>query len=152
VRRAAAAALALLVVAGAAGCGGKTVRTPQQQAQDQAAKIQSRLKKAGYTIEGLSPTLVLSPQPVEGFRVQADFTSPHSYTVTVLVYATPAQAQLFAKRYTQECQSYPPCKALGDAQQLKVVDNVVYSAQSDNGRSPLPKDEFAALVAAGEGS
>src|SRR5262245_20380992 len=149
-QRAALLALAILSIAGLAGCGGSNgstggsgTTTTAVDPEDLAGQIESRLRDAGYTVGGLTPGLHLTPKPVKGFRVQADYASAHSYTVTVLVFRTAAQARRFERIYEEQCAQVPDCKKLGDARRGKVVDNVVYSALSDDGKTALDEKRFA---------
>jgi hypothetical protein len=154
VRRAAPAALAILLAAGLVGCGAKT--TPQERAQKaldrQAKGIESRLAKAGYTVGGLSPGAQLDPAPVQALTTRVDFTSPKSFTLTVLVFRAASQAALLETRTEEQCAGVPACKAHRAARRAKVVGNVLYSGLSDDGATPLARSRFDRVVAIAEGS
>jgi hypothetical protein len=151
VRRAALLALALLVLAGLAGCGGGST-SPKQQADKRAAQIQSRIEAAGYRVGGLEPDIQLTPAPEKALRIQVDFASPHSFTLTVLVYRTAAQARRFERIYQRECAAIPQCRKQGNVRRSKLIGTVVYSATSDDGRTPLSQARFDKIVRIAEGS
>jgi hypothetical protein len=152
VRVVATLALACLVLAGATACGSKS-ETPleraQKAAQKQGDEIKSRLEKGGFTVGGLAAAPNLTPAPQRAWRVEIDFTTPQSFTLTILVFRTDAQAKIWAASYAAQCKVIPQCKALGDAQRTKVVGNVVFAAESDDGKtavSPSRMDEIIGIA------
>jgi hypothetical protein len=148
--------LACLVLAGATACGKK--QTPLEQAKEAAQKrgdqIKTRLEKAGYTVGGLAQAENLTPAPERAYTVRVDFTTPRSFTLTVLVFRSPALARRFERSYEQQCRSIPQCKALlsGGARLGRVVGPVVYSGLVDSGTAALAKDRLDRLVSIAEGA
>ena len=148
--------LACLVLAGATACGEKhtPLELAKEAAQKQADQIQNRLEKAGYTVGGLAQAENLTPAPERASTVRVDYTSPRSFTLTVLVYRTPELAQRFERSYEKQCNSIPQCKALlrSGARLGRVVGPVVYSALVDRGTKPLSKARFDRIVSIAEGT
>jgi hypothetical protein len=103
-------------------------------------------------VGGLEPDIQLTPAPEKALRVQVDFASPHSFTLTVLVYRTAAQARRFERIYQQQCAAFPQCRKQGNVRRSRIVGNVVYSATSDDGRTPLSQAQFDKIVRIAEGS
>jgi hypothetical protein len=149
VRAVASLALACLVLAGTTACGSKK-ETPLQQAEKAAQKqgdqIKKNLEKGGFTVGGLAAAPNLTPEPQRAWRVEVDFTTPQSFALTILVFRTDAQAQTWAKSYQAQCDAIKQCKALGDAQRLRVVDNVVYLAESDDGKTPVSPSRMNEII------
>jgi hypothetical protein len=148
--------LACLLLAGATACGEK--QTPLEKAkaaaQKQADQIQKRLEKAGYTVGGLAQASTLTPPPERALTTKVDFASPNSFTLTTLVFRTPALAQKFERSYEKQCTTIPQCKALlrGGGRLGRVVGPVVYSALVDRGTKPVAKGKFDRIVSIAEGT
>ena len=148
--------LACLLLPGATACGEK--QTPlelaKEAAQKQGDQIKKRLEKAGYTVGGLAQAESLTPAPERAYTVRVDYTSPRSFTLTALVFRSPALARRFERSYEQQCRSIPQCKTLlaGGSRLGRVVGPVVYSALIDTGTKPLAKDRFDRVVSIAEGA
>ncbi len=147
--------LACLVLAGATACGGGK-QTPLEQAQKAAQKqgdeMKKQLEKAGFVVGGLAAAPNLTPEPERAWRVEVDFTTPHSFTLTILVFRTAAQAKLWAKSYAAQCAAIPQCKALGDSQHVRVVDNVAFTALSDDGKTPVSEKRLDEVIGIANGT
>jgi hypothetical protein len=154
VRVVATLALACLVLVGATACGSKK-ETPLEQAQKAAQKqgdeIKKQLETAGFTVGGLAAAPNLTPKPQRAWRVEVDFTTPQSFTLTILVFRTDEQAQTWSKSYTAQCNAIAQCKALGDAQHMRVVGNVVYLAEADDGKTAVSPSRMNEIIAIATG-
>ncbi len=154
--------LCAFVVLAATGCGGSkkpapAATTTASVSQQLAAAIKTRLAAAGYTVtrppnpSGSAP----SPRPVRTFRIRVDYTSPGSFSLYVVVFASPADAAITVKRAAAACNASARCRAYQRQQQRtyrqKVLGAVVYSATSDDGHSIVPTARFDRLVAIASG-
>jgi hypothetical protein len=151
VRLLAGVALACLVLAGTTACGGGAKQTPLERAQHAAQKqgdqIKKRLEQAGFNVGGFAGANKLTPEPQRVWQVKVDFTSPKSFTLTILVFATVRQARRWERSYERQCAQIPACKAQGGARVGRVEGNVVYSAQSDDFKTPVSKERLDQIVA-----
>ena len=151
---------------GATACGGSNkaaptapTRTTASVPQKLAASIEARLTAAGYKVTpppvaaGSAPAP--PPRPVRTFQVRVDFTSPRSFSLYVVVFASPADATLTVERAAAKCDASAQCRAYQrqDRQiyRQKVLGAVVYSATSDDGHSIVPVSRFDRLVAIASG-
>src|SRR5262249_55032683 len=110
-------------------------------------------EQAGYTVGGLAQAESLTPRPERAYTVKVDYTSPRSFTLTVLVYRSPGLAHRFERSYEKQCRGIAQCKALlvGGARIGRGVGPVVYGGRVDSGAKSLAKDRFDRIVSIAEG-
>jgi hypothetical protein len=169
----------LLLVATACGGASKNVSAVARPAgtdwQKTAAAIESRLRGAGYSIytqdvhgrasaaaaAGAFLTAVQAPlvppgapNPRQAFSIQVDWTSPHNFSVQVLLFRSAAEAARAARAIAAEsaaaCRRFRPqagagCLA-GRAQQVRGA--IVYGAYTVGRRA---RRDFENVVALAEG-
>jgi hypothetical protein len=158
-----------------AGCGGKKQTTATSPAASSAqatdAAIKARLTKAGYSIEedsvAGSKAPARDPGEVDGFSVQANFTSPDSYHLGIAVFDSRRAVSDYLRRITAaqkkaeasaSCKADPSCKAFFDSlesshspMKQRVLGDTVYTGIVDKPGATLPVKAFDALVALAAG-
>jgi hypothetical protein len=154
----------LLLVTGAAACGGGTSGgTTQPEGNGDAASQLATTIKARLTAAGYKPTAPSSligsptnpPIPEQAFIIPIDPKSPESFTVTVLVFHSTSDAKLFLKHNATACKALASCrKALkanyGQGRQRN-IGSVIYGATSVSGTSVVPVSDFDKIIAQAQG-
>lgn len=156
----------LFLVTGVAACGGgggtnNTATT--QQTGDAAGRlattIKARLTAAGY--KPATPSALIGspsdpPIPEEAFTVAVAPKSPESFTVTVLIFHSTKDAQLFLKHNAAACKALAVCRKAQKANygqgRQRNIGSVIYGATSVSGISVVPVKSFQKIIALGQGT
>jgi hypothetical protein len=144
--------LACLVLGGATACGENRRRSEQAQeaAQKQGDQIQKRLERR-YTVGGLAQVENLTPAPEQAYTVKVDFASPRSFTLTVLVFRSPAPHG-GSSGARAAVPHHPAVQAAARRGLGRVVGPVVYSGLIDSAAGKLAQDRFDRIVSIAEGT
>jgi hypothetical protein len=150
----------LMLVIGLTACG-STATTPQgngDAASQLATTIKTRLTAAGYRPTPPSQLIGSAtnpPIPEQAFTIAIDPTSPESFTVTVLIFHSAADAKLFAKHNAAACKALAACRKAQKANygqgRQRNIGSVIYGATSDSGTSVVPISDFDKIVALAQG-
>jgi hypothetical protein len=153
----------LFLLTGLTACGGNG-GTPQPEGNGDAATqlattIKARLSAAGYKPvppHALIGSLTNPPIPEQAFTVEIDPKSPESFTVTVLVFHSTADAKLFTKHNNAACKALAACRKAQKANygqgRQRNIGSVIYGATSDSGTSVVPVKSFQRIIALAQGT
>lgn len=169
VRQQCCAAIAgLFLVTGAAACGstnssnGNGGTTAPQGNSDTASQlattIENRLSAAGYTPAPPNALIGSSadpPVPEQAFTIAVNPKSPEGYTVTVLVFHSSKDANLFVKHNNAACKAISACRTSQKAnygqRRQQTVGPIIYGAASASGTSVVPTSSFKKIIALAQG-
>jgi len=153
----------LLVVLLASGCGGanqslpKLPTTPSSPSGPLVARLKARLRSAGYASEPVTEfrvaghvapvTLIFGFGAETDFQTEVDFTSPHGFTLIVVVFDSAAHAAS-SKVAKGGCSfgSRAQRRACARASRVRVVGRVLYSARTYNGAGTINGRGFDKVV------
>jgi hypothetical protein len=153
----------LFVVIGLTACSSSSTTATQQGNGDSASQlataIKARLTTAGYKPAPpgqLIGSATNPPIPEQAFTIEIDPKSPESFTVTVLVFHSTADAKLFAKHNAAACKALPACKKAQKANygqgRQRTIGSVIYGATSDSGTSVVPVGDFQKIIGLAQGT
>src|SRR6202035_4551783 len=107
--------------------------------------------ESGGRVVAASPAM-LGVGVQQAFYVQVDFATPYSFTFSVVVFRSAADAAQYARKSAAACRKAASCIRDGYQQQGRVIGRVDYSGDVKRGTSAVGDFEKIAALASGRSS